>query len=138
VTDDQVVDRHLGAVYEALVNAVSLTKQVLWSGSAPRDQMQDLLAFLVEQAREVDEAEARIDGRSARLVSPSGHERENLLGDVQNDLGAAFDVYVETLTDLLRDVRRRAALMGETAEARLLVDLAAGLETRIAELDRSD
>lgn len=136
--DEHSVDRHLGAVFDGLVTTVYLTKQVLWSGSSRRDRLQDLLEFLVEQSHVVDEAEARIDGRAAGLSSPSGHQRTNLLGDVHNDLQAALAAYTKHLTDLLGDIRRRAADMGEADEAKLLLDIAAGLQTRVAHLERPE
>jgi hypothetical protein len=136
--DDRTLDRHLGAVYDELVSAIYLTKQVVWSASsAQRNRLQGLLGFLIEQSHAVDEAEARLGGRAVGMASPSGHPRANLLGEVHNDVQAAFAVYTKRLMDLVGDLRRRAATIGDADEATLLVDTASGLETRLADLERS-
>jgi len=135
--DEETVDRHLGAAYDELVSAIYLTKQVVWSASpAQRNRLQDLLGFLIEQSHAVDEAEARLGGRAVGMASPSGHPRENLLGEVHNDVHAAVALYAKHLMDVIDDLRRRAADIGDTDEAKLLLDIAAGLETRLADLER--
>ena len=139
MTSRDAIDRHLGAVFGGLVTAVYLTKQMLWSVSAARrDRLQDMLGFLIEQSHLVDEAEARIDGRAVGMAAPSSHERRNLLGGVRNDVQAALAVYTEHVTDLASDIRRRGADMGDADEAGLLVDIAAGLQARLADLERSE
>jgi hypothetical protein len=137
MTSRDAIDRHLGAVFGGLVTAVYLTKQMLWSVSAARrDRLQDMLGFLVEQSHLVDEAEARIGGRAAGMAAPSSHERRNLLDAVHNDVQAALAAYTEHVTDLASDIRKRAAEMGDADEAKLLADIAAGLQTRVATLER--
>lgn len=135
--DEQTIDDHLGAAFDALVGATHLTKQVLWSGaSTNRDQLQDLLAFLGEQTRLVDEAEARDGGRASDLSSPSGRKRPNLLGEVDNDPQLALAMYRTYLGDLAGDLRRRSAEVGTGSEADLLLVVATGLETRLSGLDQ--
>jgi hypothetical protein len=131
------VDRHLRAVFDGLVTALYLTKQMVWAVSPAwrRDRLRDLLAYLIEQSHLVDEAEARFDGRAPGMAAPSSHERRNVLGEVRNDLQAALAVYTEHVTDLASDMRRRAADMGDADESKLLLAIAAGLQTRLADLE---
>jgi hypothetical protein len=135
VSPDESIDRDLRAVFDGLVTAIYVTKQLVWSTTgARRDQLQNLLAFLIEQSHLVDEAEARIDGRAATMAAPSSHERRNLLGDVGNDMQAALTLYVERVTDLAIDISRRASDMGDRHEAHLLVGISKGLQTRVVHL----
>lgn len=134
--DDHTIDGHLGAALDALVGATHLTKQVQWSGVSPqRDQMRDLLVFLAESTRMVDEAEARLGGRADEVRSPSGRPRPNLLGEVDNDPDAAMDAFVAHLRDLEADLRQHADEMGAGSEAALLRDVATGLATRLTDID---
>lgn len=135
MSPDESVDDHLRTVFDGLVTAIYVTKQLVWAAPAPpRDQLQDLLGFLVEQSHRVDEAEARIDGRAAAMAAPSSHERRNLLGDVGNDVQAALAAYVERVTGLAADIRRRASEIGDGSEAQLLVEIADGLQQRLVHL----
>lgn len=136
--DENTIEHHLGAAHEGLVGATHLTKQVVWADASTQpDLLQDLLAFLGEQTRLVDEAEARLGGRAADLPSPSGRPRENLLGDVDNDAQAALTVYATYLRDLVADLRQSAANIGTGSEATLLLDVATGLEPRLSDLEQS-
>ena len=134
------LDRHLRAVFDGLVEAVYLTKQGTWAVSSParRERLRDLLEFLIEQSHAVDEAESHIDGRAAEMRAPSSHERRNLLGEARNDLEAARVLYIAHLNELAQDIRRRATDMGPAQEANLLLDIADGLEARVAHLERSE
>ncbi|MEO6988982.1 MAG: hypothetical protein ABI239_10100 [Aquihabitans sp.] len=133
--DENTIEGHLGAAFDELVGATHLTKQVLWAGPSPqRDQLQGLLAFLGEQARLVDEAEAQVGGRAADLSSPSGRRRPNLLGAVDNDAPAALAAYVTHLRGLVDDLRQRAKDMGTGSGATLLLGVASGLETRLSDM----
>ena len=136
MTADQPLDRHLGAIFDGLVTAIYITKQLVWSApsASQRDRLQDLLGFLVEQSHLVDAAEARIDGRAARMAAPSSHERRNLLGEADNDVPAALAAYQEYVSDLASDIQRRVADLGDADEGKMLVNIAAGLEARNADL----
>ena len=132
MTAEEIVDRHLRAVFDELVTAIYETKQLVWSAPAwRRGQLQDLLAFLVERSHLVDEAEARIDGRAPEMAAPSSHERRNLLGEVDNDVQAALRAYAGRLSSLASDIRRRASEMGGADEATLLVEIADDLQRRV-------
>jgi hypothetical protein len=132
MTAEEAVDRHLRAVFEGLVTAIYATKQLVWSAPASRrGQLQDLLAFLIDQSHVVDEAEARIGGRASGMAAPSSHERHNLLGEADNDVQAALAAYTDRVSDLASDIRRRAGDMGSADEAKLLVDIADELQRRV-------
>lgn len=138
MTSDQSVDRHLRVVYDGLVTTINVTKQLVWSAPpALNDQLRDLLAFLIDQCRLVDEAEARIDGRAPSMAAPSSYERPNLVGEFDNDVHAALAAYVNEVTDLASDIRSRASDMGDVDEATLLVETAEGLEQRVSRLEIS-
>ena len=130
------VDRHLHAVYDGLVEAIYLTKQGTWAVSAParREQLRDLLEFLIEQSHAVDEAESHLDGRAAEMRAPSSHQRRNLLGEARNDLEAARALFVSHVVDLVHDIRRRATEIAGAEQAQLLFDIADGLERRMGDL----
>ena len=132
MTAEETVDRHLRAVFDELVKAIYETKQLVWAAPALlRGQLQDLLAFVVDQSHLVDEAEARIDGRALGMAAPSSHERRNLLGEADNDVQAALAAYTARLSHLASDIRRRASDMGGADEANLLVDIADELQRRV-------
>jgi len=132
MTAEEMVDRHLRAVFDELVTAIYETKQLVWSAPASqRGQLQDLLGFLVERSHRVDEAEARIDGRAPGMAAPSSHERRNLLGEVDNDVQAALRAYTVRLSGLASEIRRRASTMGVAGEATLLVEIADDLQRRV-------
>ena len=117
MASDDETDRHLHAVYDELVTAIYVTKQLRWSApSELRAEMNDLVELLIEQTGAVDEAEARIGGRAATMAAPSSHERRNLLGEVDNDIGAALELYVERLGQIASAV---ATLQDITSQERL-------------------
>lgn len=131
------LDRHLRAVFDGLVEAIYLTKQGTWAVASParRERLRELLEFLIEQSQAVDEAESRLDGRAVEMRAPSSHARRNLLGEAGNDMQAARALFIEHLTQFAHDVRRRATEIADAQEAELLVAIAAGLETRLAQLE---
>lgn len=132
MTAEEAVDRHLRAVFDELVTAIYMTKQLVWSApAAQRVHLQDLLTFLVDQSHLVDEAEARIDSRASGMAAPSSHERHNLLGEAHNDMQAALAAYRDRSSDLVTELRRRASDMGSADEAKLLSDIADGLQRRV-------
>jgi hypothetical protein len=140
VTGELPVDRHLRAVFDALVEAIYLTKQGTWAVSTPsrRERLRNLLEFLIEQSHAVDEAETHLDGRATEMRAPSSHDRRNLLGEARNDLEAARVLYIEHLNELAQDIRRRAIDLGAVQGAQLLLDIADGLESRVTQLESSE
>lgn len=134
--DERVVDEHLGAVLNQVLDAVYQAKQAAWSasGSPLQPPLRDLVSFLIHQSGVVMEAEEAIDGRAPGISSPSSHQRGNLLAEAGGDLPQAVALLVQRLEDVVRDVRRRGAAVAGAAQSVLLVDLADGLETRLAHL----
>jgi hypothetical protein len=118
-----------------LVTAIYVTKHLMWT--APPDQREDLqalLAFLVEQCHAVDEAEVRIGGRALAMAAPSAHARRNLLGEVGSDADAALGRHVERLSDLADEITADAAQLGPGDEAAHLVQVAAAMRDHLTDL----
>jgi len=132
--DDAEADRHLQDVYDELVTALYVTKQLAWSAPPElRPRVQDLVTHLIEQIGAVDEAEERLGGRAETMTAPSAHERRNLLGEVGNDVDVALDLYVTRLGDLADRIAARSSAVGGEASA-LLTAIATGLRTRAGAL----
>lgn len=128
MTADDPDDERLRAVFDQLVTATHLTKQLVWSAPPERrERLKDIATFLVEQSRLVDEAEARIGGRSPAMVAPSGHPRRNLLGEVDSDVDAALTVYVEIMSEMVDEIGAGARVIGDGDAAVLLMDVAEAL-----------
>ncbi len=135
-SDDAEVDRALGVALDELVTAIQEAKQAVWSASdvEQRRALDALQGFLVKQAAEVANAEARIRGRSPLLVSPSGRRPPNLAGQAHGDQSALVGLLVADLEKLLVDVRQLASEVAGREETRLLAGLADGLEQRLTAL----
>src|SRR3954447_18822647 len=140
MADDHLVDAHLVAVLNEVLDAVYQAKQVSWSASTSpvRAELQDLVAFLIDQSGRFMVAEEQIDGRSPAVSSPSSHQRGNLVAEANGDLDAAVSLLVRRLQAVVDDVRARSLEIPDAEDAQLLVDLGEGLERRIEELRPSD
>lgn len=137
MTDQRIVDQHLGAALDRVLAAVYQVKQVAWAatGSPARAALDDFLDFLVERSQALDAAEARIDGRSPDLASPSAHQRGNLVAEAGGDVDRAVDLLADHLEALAADLRARAEVIGDGADAANLVGaVAEGLAGRVARL----
>ena len=136
MSDERVVDEHLVQVLNQVLDALYQAKQVSWSatGWAVQDELQGLVAFLIQESGRLMIAEERIDGRSPELSSPSAHQKGNLVGDVEGDLDAAITVLARQLSGLVQDVRRRVSAMPDVAETQLLVELADQLDEHVRRL----
>ena len=136
--DEAAVDRALGATLDELIDAVQETKQAVWVTSATEQHraLETLQSFLVEQASEVAAAEARIDGRSPFVVSPSGRRPPDLAARAGGDRSAMLGLLVGGLEALEADARRLAGRIGGREEGRLLGQLADGLEKHLRALRR--
>jgi hypothetical protein len=134
--DAAEVDRALGVVLDELITAIQETTQAEWSTSEPerRRALDALHRFLVEQATEIANAEARIGGRSPFVVSPSGRRPPNIAGQAHGDQSALWGLLVAELQELHGDVRELARQVAGHAETQLLVRLADGLEEHLAAL----
>ena len=138
VVDDRVVDEHLGAVLNEVLDAVYQTKQVAWAAatSPAGDHLRALLTYLIDSSGTLMEAE-RIDGRAPGIASPSSHQRGNIVADSDGDITAAIRVLLDRLDRLVSDVRDRAAAIAGATEAPMLAGFAEGISTRTAQLRTS-
>ena len=136
MTDRHEVDEHLVALVNGVLDAVYQTKQVAWSASTSprRDDLQELVSFLIEQSGLLMDAEEGIDGRSVDVSSPSSHQRGNLVAEADGDHALAVSLLAEQIRALAGDVRGRTALMGDAPEVAMLVRLADGLNERARRL----
>ena len=132
--DDAEADRALGVALDELITAVQETKQALWltSDLERRRALEALRVFLVERAIEAGDAEARIDGRSPMLVSPTGRRPPNLAARAGGDQLAMMELLLADLEALLADVRQLGRQIAGREEERLLARLAEGLEEHLA------
>ena len=136
MADDQLVDEHLAAVLDEVLDAVYQAKQAAWSASssAARGDLADLVSFLIDQSGRFMIAEERIDGRADAVSSPSSHQRGNLMAEARGDLATALSLLAQRLDAIVVDVRARAAQIPDASEVSMLRDLANGLETRLCRL----
>lgn len=134
--DEATTDRALGVALDELIDAIQETKQAVWLtlDAEQHRALDDLLRFLVEQATEVGALEARIDGRSPLLVSPTGRRPKNLAAETHGDQSAMLGMLVADLEHMAADVRRQAGLIEGRDEAQVLARLADGLEERLTAL----
>lgn len=136
MADEQEIDDHLVAVLNQVLDAVYQAKQAAWSASTSsvRDDLRDLVAFLIDQSGLFMVAEEGLGGRSADVSSPSSHQRGNLVAEANDDHGRAVSLLADRITTIVHDARTRAAAIGDAREAHLLSELADGLETRAQRL----
>jgi hypothetical protein len=137
VPDEEMVDRHLGAVLDGVITAIQETKQAVWSASRVERQraFAELRTFLATQAAAVAEAEQRIGGRDPLLLSPTGHRIVNLRAEARGDDESMAALLFTHLRALVADVRARAAEIDGSPEARLFTELANGIEHRVRGLE---
>lgn len=133
---EDVVDEHLVAVVNEVLDVLYQAKQASWSASTSprREDLHELVTFLIEQSARFMVAEERVDGRSDAITAPSSHQHGNLIAESHGDLDAAVDALAQRLRTVIADVRARAAAIPDAPEAPMLVDLADGLEARVLHL----
>lgn len=136
MADEDLVDQHLVAVVNEVLDVLYQAKQAAWSASTSprRTDLQELVTFLIDQSGRFMVAEERVDGRSAAITPPSSHQRGNLIADAHGDLDAAVESLTQRLQTVIADVRARAAAIPDAPEAPMLVDLADGLDARVRHL----
>lgn len=136
MSDEREIDRHLGAVLNAVLDTLYQAKQAAWSASATPAQprLQALVSYLIDQSGVLMEAEERIDGRAADIASPSSHQRGNIVAEAHGDMATVMTLLVRRLDVLAEDVRALAAAIPDAQEAPMLTDLAEGLEARTTPL----
>lgn len=136
--DEAAVDQALVVALDELIDAVQEIKQAVWVTSDVEQHrtLEALQLFLVEQMSDVAAAEARIDGRSPFLVSPSGRHPANLAARAGGDHSVMLELLHADLEALSADVRRQAEWIAGREEAELLTRLADGLDEHLAALRR--
>lgn len=137
VDDQRVIDDHLVAVLNGVLDAVYQAKQAAWSAPTPpvRECLRELVAFLIDQSGQLMVAEEQLDGRSPDVGAPSSHQRGNLVAEAGGDHANAVAVLAHRLTGIATDARDRAATIPGTTEATLLLELAVGLERRVQRME---
>ena len=136
MADEAIVDGHLVAVLNRVLDLVYQTKQVAWAASTSpaRADLEELKSFLIDQSGRFMVAEERIGGRSPDLASPSSHNRGNLMAEAGDDHAAAVSLLAGRLRELAEDARTRAATIAGAPAVSILVELAAELEARAGRL----
>lgn len=138
MADEQEIDKHLVAVVNEVLDAVYQAKQVAWSASPSplREELRELVAFLIDQSGRFMVAEESIGGRAPGMASPSTHNRGNLVVEAGSH-HAAVSLLTSRVEALARHARTRAASIGDAPEAQMLSELADGLEARARRLQPS-
>jgi hypothetical protein len=136
MTDERTVDEQLVATLNQVLDAVYQAKQAAWSAapSPIRDDLRELVTFLIDQSGRLMVAEGQIDGRSPGVRPPSSHQRGNLVAEAGGDHAKAVSLLVDQLTVLTIDARERARTISDAGETAMLTELAEGVEARIARL----
>jgi hypothetical protein len=139
VADRRSIDDHLVAAYDGVLAALYETKQAAWAASTtPRAaQLRALRNLLIEQSQRLDEAESAIDGRSARVASPSSHQHGNLAAEAGGDPVRVVALLVDRLRSLVADLRVRSAVIDDHDAASLLEEVAADIAAHVEALGPS-
>ena len=127
---------HLVAVLNEVLDAVYQAKQAAWAAttSPVREDLRELVAFLIDQSGRFMVAEEQLGGRSPEVSSPSSHQRGNLLAEAHGDHRGAVMLLAHRLTAIADDARARAAAIPEAPQTSMLGELADGLEARVRRL----
>jgi len=137
MTDEREVDQHLVAVLNEVLDAVYQAKQAAWSATSTLKQdLRELVSFLIDQSGRFMVAEEAIGGRSADVSSPSSHQRGNLVAEAGGDHGKAVAALADRLATVAADVRARLAVIPDATETAMLLELADGLDSRIRRFRR--
>lgn len=136
MADEREVDVQLVAGLNEVLDAVYQAKQAAWSAttSPAREDLRELVSFLIDQSGRFMVAEERIGGRSADVSSPSSHQRGNLVAEAGGDHGTAISLLARRLAALALHVRARAVAVPNAAETPMFAELADGLDARITRL----
>ena len=140
MTDNETVDQHLAAVIDQVISAIQGIKQAVWSASTGerRRALNELKGFLGAQLAALSDAEARINGRAATIMSPTGHPIRNLRSEAGGDFSAFRTLVLAELRAVAADARARADAISGAPEAELLSQVADGLDHRLDMLTAAD
>lgn len=136
MVDQREVDVQLVAVLNEVLDAVYQAKQAAWSAtpSPVREDLRELVSYLIDQSGRFMVAEERIGGRSPDVSSPSSHQGGNLIAEAGGDHRQAVALLAERLTAIAVGARARATAIPDAAETAMLTELAVGLESRVGRL----
>lgn len=138
MADDRLVDDHLVAILNGVLDTVYQAKQAAWAttGTPRGAAVKELVAFLIDSSGTLSEAEEHIDGRSLDISSPSSHQRGNIVAKAHGELSEVISLLSEQLNDLAADIRRRSHEIQDADDAPTLLALAAEIDKRIEILGR--
>jgi hypothetical protein len=134
-TSESDIASNLGVVFEKLVNLVHELKQAAWSApdSDRRHHLENLQAYLAEQAIAIDEEEKRVGGRPPWIVSPTGYNSPNLAAEAGGDSDRFLALLVDHLKVLIGDMRERGKVL-PGGSGTLLAVMADRIERRVERL----
>jgi hypothetical protein len=131
--DERGTDRELVAAFDELIEAAHEARQAAWIAprGPRRDALDALFAFLREKAATLADAEAAIFGRSPDMVSPSEQASRNLIADAHDTPDAVIPLLIERVEGVAGGLRTRAARVGDSSIAKVLHEVADGLQTHV-------
>ena len=132
MTDEAEIEVALGAVFDELIELIGEAKQAAWTASTPerRQVFDDLKAFLVQQAIEVDDAEQRIGTRPPWIQSPTAHRVRNIAGEAAGNPSRLVQLLTSDIRAVAADIATRAAAL-DSEWREVLTRLAHDLEKQI-------
>ena len=138
--DERGTDQELVAAFDELIEAAHEASQAAWiSPRGPsRDALDALFAFLRAEVVTLADAEAAIFGRSPDMVSPSEQTSRNLVADAHDIPDAVIPLLIERVEAVVEHLRTRATGIEDSSIAKILRDIADGLETHIERLAAAD
>ena len=138
--DERGTDRELVAAFDELIEAAHEASQAAWiSPRGPRrDALDALFAFLRVEVATLADAEAAIFGRSPDMVSPSEQTSRNLVADAHDIPDAVIPLLIERIEVVVGHLRTRATRIEDSSIAKMLRDIADGLEMHVELLASAD
>jgi hypothetical protein len=138
--EERGTDRELVAAFDELIEAAHEASQAAWiSPRGPRrNALEALFAFLRVAVATLADAEAAIFGRSPDMVSPSEQTSRNLVADAHDIPDAVIPLLIERVEAVVGHLRTRSTRIEDSSIAKILRDIADGLETHIAPLASAD
>jgi hypothetical protein len=138
--DERGTDRELVAAFDELIEAAHEARQAAWIAprGPRRDALDALFEFLRVEAATLADAEAAIFGRSPDMVSPSEQTSRNLIADAHDIPDAVVPLLIERVEGVAGQLRTRAERIEDSSLAKVLRDIADGLQTHTELLASAD
>jgi hypothetical protein len=138
--DELSTDRELVAAFDELIEGAHEARQAAWiAPRGPRREALDaLFAFLRVEVANLADAEAALFGRSPDMVSPSEQTSRNLVADAHDVPDAVIPLLMERVEGVVGHLRTRAVHIEDSSVAKLLGDIADGLQTHVEQLASAD